>query len=155
MEEKFAVQVVERPEASLVGLQVRTSMDKAGVDCPALWERFGPRMAEASGKMPAESFGVSTDMEENGGFSYWAAVPGQAGHIPADMLPVTLPAGLYARCQVKSLGHLGAVYTFLYQEWGAGQENYAVNFAAPCFERYDAAYLKDGSLEVFVPLVRK
>lgn len=44
--EKYDVTVVEYPAKRLVGLKVRTSMQHAAEDCPALWMTFGPRMGE-------------------------------------------------------------------------------------------------------------
>ncbi|MDR2550264.1 MAG: GyrI-like domain-containing protein [Desulfobulbus sp.] len=154
--EKIAVDIVALPEVVAIGLKIDTHFEQAAKDCPALWQAFMPRMHEVNGKRPedfhGESYGISTDMQEHGAFTYWAAVPGDPDNIPAGMQAVRLPQGVYARCYVASLEKIGEIYTFLYQRWDAARAGYAVNYAAPCFERYDETYLTDGSFAIYVPV---
>ncbi|WP_310601184.1 GyrI-like domain-containing protein [Desulfobulbus sp.] len=155
-QEKFAVDIVALPEVVAVGLKIDTHFAQAAQGCPALWQAFMPRMHEVSGKAPeevhGESYGISTDMQEHGAFTYWAALPGDPNNLPAGMQAVRLPKGVYARCRVDSLAKIGEIYTFLYQGWDAARAGYAVNYAAPCFERYDEAYITDGSFALYVPV---
>ena len=49
----YKVKVVEFPQKRLVGMKVGTTMSKAQVDCPAIWQTFGPRIDEiVSGDCP-------------------------------------------------------------------------------------------------------
>lgn len=158
----FQVTLSERPELSLFGLCVRTDMAGAMKDCSRLWEKdFIAKMPELSGKaldqFQGESYGLSFMVDpQNGIFDYWAAMPLTMGlPRPKNLLPVTLPGGLYAGCRVKSLARLGDAYTYLYTGWSAAQSDYALNMQAPSFELYNHEYVQDGSLQVHVPVLRR
>lgn len=161
MSTSFTVKVDSRPALKLFGLSVRTDMKNALNDCTSLWEKkFGPRMAEVSGRpmteFQGESYGLSivVDMAK-GIFDYWAAMaPGAGIALPEGMSEVELPEGLYAFCTAPSLQELGAVFNFMYEKWLPEQKDYAMNPAAPCFELYGRPYLESGALEVFIPVVK-
>ena len=158
----FSVDVVEFPACSLAGLVVRTSMSKAAQDCPAMWmQHFGPRMHElgnnAPGAYQGESYGISimVDMQAET-FDYYAAMPLAADKtLPEGMQRVDIPAGLYAKCEVPTLGHLTQAYIFMYSQWVPGQSLYVANPQGACFERYDDQFMKNGSFTLYVPLLKK
>jgi predicted transcriptional regulator YdeE len=154
--------IIEFPALELAGLKVRTTMLEIQRDCPALWECFGPRMFELSGKdacpgFQGESYGASVPVDmDNGTFDYWAAMPVKPGEaLPAGMERLGVAPGLYAACALPSLAELGAAYNYIYLEWLPGQSEYTLNMASPCFERYDQRYLESGVFDVLVPLLKK
>lgn len=151
--EKYQVQVVEQPAYQVVGLKVRTSMDRAMADCSQLWERdFGPRMPEVA-TFPGLSFGASLLVDpKTGAFDYWAALPYRPGDpIPEGMALLDLPAGLYAACHLKSLEKLTGVYEYIYMVWGPGA-GYDFLEDVPSYETYPADHLETGCLSVYMPL---
>jgi predicted transcriptional regulator YdeE len=157
MSTEFAIKIVERPAVKAAGLKVHTSLDKASVDCPKLWgENFAPNYMET---FPCDgsgnSYGVSVMTSETE-FDYWAVMPlGNGAKVPAGLEEITIPGGAYAECPVKSLQEMGEAYTYIYTAWSAAQKDYAVNFQAPCLELYTTDYLKNGSLTVYAPVVKK
>lgn len=154
----FEVKIVERPVIKAAGLKVRTSMEKAGVDCPKIWEEeFGPRMCSfpADPARPGESYGLSI-MIDSDTFDYWAVMPIADGTpVPEGMDTITIPGGLYGECQVESLAQLGDVFNYLYMTWAPSLEKYAVNMQAAGYELYTEEYMKSGALTVYCPLVEK
>lgn len=155
-EDKYQVQVVERPACQVLGLKVRTSMVTAMTDCRQLWERdFGPRMPEIA-SFPGQSFGASLLADlQTGSFDYWAAMPYRPGDpIPADMALLDLPAGLYAECGLKSLDDLGGAYDHIYMAWGPAA-GYDFREDAPSYELYPADHLETGRLSLYMPLRTK
>lgn len=157
--------IVELPAKELVGISVRTSMQTAAVDCPALWERFVPWMWRVYGRescgYTCPSFGLSIDADiQNGQFTYWAAIELQSNFAdptqwPAEFHAITLAAGPYVGTGVASLSKMTEAYTYLYGPWAQSQHSHELDFGGVCFELYDERYLKDGSLEVFAPLRAK
>ncbi len=151
----FTVTVVEYPATRLIGLKVRTSMQKAETDCMAVWETFGPRMGELLGDGGGRgSYGVSVMLNAEE-FEYWAAVPtAPSAAVPAGMAGFDLPAGLFAKTTAASLEALKEAYMFLYETWAKSQKEYAVDYQGPCFELYPPNFQMTDSFEVFMP-VRK
>lgn len=147
----FEVTVVEFPAKTLVGTKVRTTMQKAQSDCPALWQSFGPRICELFPECKGV-YGVSVMLNETD-FDYWAAVEtaSDATLLP-EMETVKLPSGLYARCAVANVEQLGAAYMFLYGPWIQGQTEYALNMEAPCFELYPSDWQENDAFEVYAPV---
>ena len=153
----FEVTVIEFPATHLVGVKVRTNMQKAQADCPAIWQTFGPRIVEipCGDCIGKGAYGVSVMLNEND-FDYWAAVeaaPETA--LPNDMASFDLPGGLYAKCSVTSLEKLGEAYMYIYGPWISGQSEYELNMQAPCFELYPQNWRLDTAFEVYVPVTKK
>ena len=155
----LTVSIVTVPSLVLCGLYVRTSMQNASEDCPRLWEQtFLPRMAELcrtpSHECQGESYGISVmDGTAPHEFTYWAAMPyGPETPLPEGMSRIELQGGSYARCRVPSLQQLGEAYTYLYMRWRDPDGAFAPDMTLPCFERYGAAYLERGELDIFMPL---
>lgn len=161
MDSSLSISVVSRPTIKLFGVFIRTDMSNAQRDCSQLWEKeFGPRMHEVSGlpctEFPGESYGLSILVDlDKGIFDYWAAMaPGAGITLSQGMSEVEVPEGLYAFCKIPSLQSLNKTYSFMYEEWLPQQNDYHMNMQAPCFELYGKDYLKNGSLEVYVPVLK-
>lgn len=154
----FIVTVVDRPAIKAAGIKVRTTMERASVDCPKLWsEEFGPRMCSfpADAARPDESYGLSV-MIDSEAFDYWAVMPIADGvAAPDGMDTITIPGGTYAECRVESLAQLGEAFTYIYTAWPATQEKYALNMQGMGCELYTSDFMKNGSLTVYCPLVEK
>ncbi len=153
---KFTVTIVERPVVRTAGLNVHSTQEKASVDCPKIWsEDFVPYMETFPCDGSGNSYGVCIMTSETE-FDYWAVMPlGKDENIPEGLTELTIAGGQYAECPIKSLKEMTEAYTYLYTAWGQTQKEYAVNFQAPCFERYTREYLKDGSLILYAPVVKK
>lgn len=160
-----ATKVCELPARTLVGVSVRTSMQKATADCTALWERFAPWMWSVHGhcecRYTCPSFGISTDVDmQNGLFTYWAAIEikplfADPTTWPEGFGTFTLAGGSYVGTNLPELARLGEAYTYLYGPWLQQQDAYALNWTGNCFEYYDERYLKTGEVDVFVPVMGK
>lgn len=153
---EFAVTIVERPAVKTAGVKVCTTMEKASVDCPKLWsDTFVPYMEAFPCDGSGESYGVCIMTSETE-FDYWAVMPlGKDAKAPDGLAELSLPGGLYAECPVKSLAEMSEAFTYLYGPWGASQKEYALNMQAPGFECYTRDYLKNGSLIVYAPVIKK
>lgn len=143
---EFEMTVVDYQAKHLTGIKVRTSMSKAQQDCPAIWEKFCPKIAGIEA-MP--SYGVAIMLNEVD-FDYWAAVEAPEGQLAADLERVDIPAGKYAVCSVPNLASLGAAYMFIFEKWLASQQTYAHNEQAPCFEMYPAHWHPEAPLSIYV-----
>ena len=167
----YAVVVAEHPRKRLTGICARTSMATSMEDCPALWEEFMISVTAILGPhRDCNAYGVSTDAAEDMTFTYWAALD-----VPFDMLQspnyvvtsgwrplvpirieglsvVDVRAGLYAVATVPSLAALPGAYGHLYDAWPKTQTKYAVDFNAPSFELYPAAWRDGDPLRLFVPV---
>jgi len=154
------ITVKEFPGRKLAGMVVRTNMQKASTDCPAIWQAFGPRMASFPNSANiTEAYGVSVMISEDGTFDYWAAA-----EIPADtelseeledMSTFELPGGLYACAFAPNLEQVAAAYGTMYMEWPQQQSEYAVNMQAPCVEVYRGDWQPTDPLELWVPVIKK
>lgn len=159
MFQPFAVSVLPFPKVRLFGIRVKTDLDKAPVDCPALWRAFTPRMPELSGK-PAHlyqgpSYGVSIITDKKGAaFTYWAAMEARPQSAPPQgMGEVVLHGGLYACCRIPAAGMLQEAYDYMYDEWPRSAEGFPVLVDQPCFEYYSSRFCQSGTHEVYVPIL--
>ncbi len=152
---EFAVKIVERPAVKTAGIKLHTTMEKASVDCPAIWEKFMPHM-EA---FPCDGAGLSYGlciMTSETEFDYWAVLPlGKDANVPAGLEEITIPAGFYAQCPLKSLAEMGEAYNYLNTKWSGERKDYAVDFQGMGLELYGKEYMENGSLTLCVPLLRK
>ena len=146
----FAVSVVDFPAKQLVGIKVRTSLAQAQRDCPALWQGFCRHVPADYGKA---AYGISVMLNAQD-LDYWAAFESTSGQTPAELAPVEIPAGAYARCLVPNLESIGAGYMFLYQTWLAGQSEWKLNERAACFELYPADWTPAAPFELYMPVQR-
>lgn len=150
----FTFDVVDVSQLRLVGMTVRTTMEKARTDCPALWMTFAGRIAELCQQpgfcadnpvLERGSFGLSTDMTQEG-FTYWAAVSVLPDvEVPAGLEEILLPARSYARCAVPNLAAVGQAFTAMYMEWPTEQMDYAPDMDGVCFELYPQNWQDENS----------
>jgi predicted transcriptional regulator YdeE len=151
------ITIKEFPARHLVGMVVRTNMQKASTDCPAVWQTFGPRIVSFPNSASITgAYGVSVMMGDDGTFDYWAAVetPNDA-ELPEGMVAFDLPAGLYACTFSPNLEQMEATYHGIYMEWPQQQSDYAVNMQAPCVEVYRNGWQPADPLELWVPVLKK
>jgi AraC family transcriptional regulator len=150
----FEVTVVDFPAKHLIGMKVRTDMQKAQTDCSTLWQTFGP--IEIPGyDCTGGAYGIYIMLNEND-FDYWAAVETSSSvAVPDGMQSVALPAGPYAKCTAASLEKLGEVYMYLYGEWITQQQEFTPNVQAPSFELYPSNWQMNGAFDVYVPVNKK
>jgi len=172
----YKVVVAEHPKKRLTGIRARTSMAKSAEDCPALWEEFMTSATALRGPHAYDAYGVSTDAAEDTTFTYWATldVPAELlGHQPAwvqaasggprpfvplrieGLATIDVRAGLYAVATVPSMAALPGAYGYVYDAWPKAQMEYTVDFTAPCFELYPAAWRDGDPLRLFVPVRRR
>jgi len=151
------VTIKEFPARHLTGMVVRTNMQKASTDCPAVWQAFGPRLADFPNSANiSEAYGVSIMIGTDGTFDYWAAAETPAdAPVPDDMKTVELPAGLYACTFAPNLEQMEATYREIYMEWPNQQSEYAIDMQAPCVEVYRNGWQPTDPLELLVPVVKK
>ncbi len=152
------VRIEDRPAIRCAGLKVRTTMQKASIDCPAIWQNsFGPRMDSfpADPQYPQQSYGASV-MVDSDSFDYWALMPLAPGaDVPDGMDVFTLPAGPYATTQVAGLDKLGDAFTYVYGAWIADQKNYTLNMQGVGYELYTYDFMTTGELSIYCPLLQK
>lgn len=155
---KYGVTVVERGGITAAGYMVRTDMQRASTDCPALWsEKFGPEMAAfpADPNFPHESYGISANTDfETGAFDYWAAMPLAPGATPPrGMRTIAIPGGTYCVCALPGLADIGPAFEFLEKEWLPGQKEYDFDEAGGMFyELYGPDYMTEGKLAIYCKL---
>ena len=151
------ITIKEFPARHLTGMLVRTNMQKASIDCPAIWQAFGPQLATFPNSANiSEAYGVSVMLGDDGTFDYWAAVETPVdAPVPEGMTTVELPAGLYACAFAANLEQMEATYKELYLEWPQRQSEYAVNMQAPCVEIYCGDWQPSDPLELQVSVVKK
>lgn len=131
----MSLKTVERPAQTVVGLQIRTK--PMSPEIPALWPRFVPRIDEiANPAEPRVSYGV---MRHAAGVLEYAAGVSvtKAEHVPAGMVAITLPAGVYAEFSypISGLGKgFGEIHNRLIPSSGYQQAD------GPFFERYDEKF---------------
>lgn len=152
--EKYSAGIVTMPDIRCAGLKVRTGMADSSKDCPALWEKFEPRMGEIQPhpEHSGESYGVSVIIDESA-FVYWAAMAlAEGAPVPAEMEEFTLPCGLYVRFDVPSLDALHCCYEFAYGKWPAENKEHHLDFSRPCYELYNREYITKGNFWLLCPI---
>ena len=149
----YKVTVVEQPARRLVGLCARANMRETQKECPALWEKFMPRMEELASIAEEGSFGASVNMEESGGFDYWAAMAlPQGAKAPSGLDCLEVRGGKYAECVVEDMADLGAAYEYIYGEWGNTQSDNRVDFTSACLEFYPKDWKYGDPVTIYAPL---
>jgi AraC family transcriptional regulator len=133
-------QIVKKPAMTLVGLQVHGKLE--GMDLKALWNGFGPRMAEIKGANPAVCYGAMDNYSEaTQEFDYLAACEVKnAANVPAvpdGMVSWNIPAQTYA-VYPCTLPQIGEAWTTVYQQW-LPQSGYR-RATGPEFELYDEQF---------------
>lgn len=151
------VTIKEFPARHLTGMVIRTNMQKAAIDCPALWQTFGPLIGSLPNSANIhEVYGISVMIEDDGTFDYWVAAETSVDTpIPNNMKTFELPAGLYACTFAPGLEQIEATYRAIYTEWPTQQSEFTVNMQAPCTEVYRTNWQPSEPFELWVPVIKK
>ncbi len=146
--------IVNVPLKHVIGMKVRTTLDKAEANCPAIWQKFAARFNELS-PLGDQSYGVSFAASEDT-IDYWACVEvAPEAQLPEGMERTTIPAGLYASCTAPSIKNIASVYAWLYYEWERSQSEYLLDRDAPCFEAYRSDWQETSSLDILAPVKKR
>jgi AraC family transcriptional regulator len=147
----MSLKIVDRPAATVVGLQIRTV--PMSPDIPALWPRFVARIHEVP--QPAEpgvTYGVMQGAPEH--LDYTAAIAvTSADAVPQGMTSLVLPAGAYAVFSYPLSGlaaGFGEIFGRLLPESGVALR------PGPQFERYGKDFCPDepaSVVEIYLPVV--
>ena len=150
------ITIKDLPARHLTGMVIRTNMQNAWTDCPAIWQTFAPRLASFPNSAAiTEAYGLSIMVSDDGTFDYWVAAETLAdAPVPEDMKTVELPAGLYASVFAPNLQQMEAVYQEMYTEWSQQQSEFTVNMQAPCVEVYRTGWTSHDPLEIWVPVIK-
>jgi len=154
-DKNFAISVTEHPVLELIGIRIRTTMQTCADDCPALWqETFSPWMHHLYPNGNCPSWGASSAYDAaTGRFDYRALVRAPEGQpIPEALHSFTLPAGLYAQCQLTSIAEIHTAYHYLYSRWLPSQTGYIGLEDAVSFEYYPPDFMQTGHLSIFIPV---
>lgn len=147
--------VVDYPAKRLIGMNVLTSMRKASVDCPALWQSFGQRVSEFLVGGCKGSYGLSIMINAED-FYYWTAIDAYLlKTVPEGMKRIDIPDGQYAVCPAPNLEKVAETYMFLYETWLKGQSEYVLNEQVPCFEQYPPNWQPSDAFEIFMPVKKR
>ena len=74
---------------------------------------------------------------------------------PTGMEKTTLPAGVYAQCEVDCLENLPAAYQYIYTNWLPKQNKYTYSANLPSYELYPADYMQTKKIFLYFPLIEK
>jgi AraC family transcriptional regulator len=130
-------QIVTKPALTLVGMQAHGKIE--GMDLKALWNGFGPRMAEIKDGDPNVCYGAMDHYSEaTGEFDYLAACEAKsAAALPAGMVSWSIPAQTYAVLPC-TLPQIGEAWAKVYQQW-LPTSGYR-RAVGPEFELYDEKF---------------
>lgn len=121
-------------------------------EIPALWTVFNQREEEIKHSLPGGCYGVCSEMNAEGEFSYIACDKvAQVDEIPAGMVTSHVPAGKYAVFTFKDeLPTLGQFYLNIYTAWlpelGFEHDH------RPDFEHYDERFMRNGEFDIYIPI---
>lgn len=154
----FTFSVTKYGPKKLAGIGVKTTMEKASVDCPALWEKFGSRIGGDLAALRApmgDTFGLSVMENDKGDFTYWAAIEIRDDAVlPADLTRLEIAKADYVCCAIPSLERIGAAYAEMYEVWPASQKDYEIDMQGACFERYAGDWTENDPIYLMAALTR-
>ena len=158
---EFSFTVDTFPKKKLIGQKIRTSMSKAGEECPALWMTFAPRIAGELCKAKliegAEAtYGVSRMIDDQL-FDYWALIETQTDDLtllPQDMETFIIEEGLYLSTEAASLEQLGFAYHALYEKWPQTQSEYKLDMSGISFERYPDLWTPADPFRIYASVLK-
>ncbi|OAT48843.1 GyrI-like domain-containing protein [Providencia heimbachae] len=154
----FTYSIIELPERTVAGISVETDMQKAIVDCPALWQKFVPLFLSLQKKNKAdlevESFGVSRMLDENR-FIYKAVVEVTDEMITDGLIKSVLPKTLYLQTTVPHLSKLTDAYQDIYGRWANEQKEYGLNYMEAALEVYPVNFCDKEYFTLLVPIIKK
>ncbi len=153
----FDVKAVDCKAVRVVGVKTTATMEGALKECSKLWGDFMPRMPEIQLDGEMRSYGVSVMIgSDTDKFEYWAALPVAAdAPVPAGMVDMTLPAGLYAECWITGLDKLTDCFNYIYSTWLPAHTEYEMEAANPGYELYLSDYEKTGRIGIYFPIKKK
>lgn len=152
---EYSVTVTEYAAKRLIGIAGRTSMAKANIDCPALWQAFCPHFDKLGPQKGPGSYGASV-MINTEEFVYWATVEWAVEKpVPEGLDSLMVPAGPYARLTVLDLARVSEAYTFMYETWLSGRTEFSYAMDRPCLEFYPDGWKMNDPFEILMPLVKK
>jgi predicted transcriptional regulator YdeE len=97
-------------------------------------------------------FGASVNMDEKGGYDYWASLAVPLGaQTPSGLSCLEVRGGKYAECVVENMSDIGNAYQYIYGEWNAQNEN-CVDFTTACLEYYQKDWQEGDPVTLYVPL---
>lgn len=121
-------------------------------EIPALWSVFNQREEEVKNALPGGCYGVCSEMNKDGEFSYIACV--KVSHIdaiPTGMVVKQVPTGKYAIFTFKEeLSKLGEFYGNIYAIWM--MELGLTHDDRPDYEHYDDRFMKNGEFDIYIPI---
>ncbi len=141
-------EIIEQPALQLVGLKTRfysidSDKNNIGELLPPLWDEFLARLAEVSGSIGGECYGVVQPTSDNSDLlEYHAAIAVQKiGTLPVGMSSLVIPACRYARFTHRGQPmQLNSTVDYIYSNWlmqsgpqhsgGADLEYYGDDYAA-------------------------
>ena len=141
-------------EFLVAGIAARYSMG-GDPGIPQQWQQFAPHIGQVPGQVGMNTYGVMSEFDDGGKYSYLAGVEvQQADHLPAQLQTVRIPARRYAVFTHR--GHVTTISTTfgaIYRQWLPQSGFRAAD--APSFERYDQRFnpmTGMGEVECWLPL---
>jgi AraC family transcriptional regulator len=123
---------------------------------PALWQRFGPKyFGRVPGQVGRKSYGVCSNMDENGDVDYLAGVEVSSfAGLPAELTQLTIAPQRYAVfAHDGHVSQISSVWMDIFAVW-LPQSGCEVA-AAPSFECYSEAFDPEvaiGNVEIWIPV---
>lgn len=154
----FAVSVIDYSIKELAGIKIRTNMHTCQNDCQHLWQdTFFPVMDKLGLKNKAPAWGACCSYDAaTGNFDYWALIqPLPHLQLPEQFASFTLPAGLYAQCQLTSISEIHTAYYYLYSRWLPSQLSYAILEDSVNFEYYPSEFAQTEHLSICIPVIKR
>jgi len=147
-----AMEIIERPALTVVGMQIET--EPKSPEIPALWPKFVARIGEIGDRAePGVTYGVMR--HRVGSMQYTAAVAVTAhGRVPAGMSALEIPAGTYASFSYPLSG-LSKGFNEIFNRLLPSSEY--VQVTGLFFERYGAAFNPgdpNSAVEICIPVRR-
>lgn len=153
--EAMEPKIVTKSAYTVVGMLYRGKNENNEI--AQMWGEFVPRIGEIKHRIGGQgSYGVCSDVEEEGVFEYVAGMPvDRAEDIPAGMVCWEVPEQTYAvfPCTLQTIGE---AYKYAFESWlpGSGYQR----ASAPDFEHYDESFDPDvegSQLYIYVPLKQR
>lgn len=120
---------------------------------PVLWQRFGPYIGVLSGQVGHDSYGVCANADDDGNFTYLAAVEvGTFYDVPTELTTLRLPESRYAVFVHRD--HVSTIRSTFQAIWRQWQPQNDV-IDAPFFEHYGDDFDADagtGPVEIWIPI---
>lgn len=142
--------IKERKGFTAIGLEYFGKNEQGEI--PALWGVFNQRANEVKSIPGTNYYGVCSEMDQQGNFSYVCCVEvDSVDEIPQGMKSVVVPEGRYIVFTFEDeLSKLGEFYAKIYSEGLA--ESGVERCGAIDFEEYDERFMKTGAFDIWIPI---